>query len=56
MMENVNPANLDRALYRELCAKWGGKFTVGRLDGNLVPSELEGSGGLDPDIGTVLVG
>jgi len=48
MMEQVNPANLDTELYRKLCAEYGGKFTRGRLEGNLVPSELEGSGGLDP--------
>ena len=48
MMEQVNPANLDAELYRKLCAEYGGKFTRGRLEGNLVPSKLEGSGGLHP--------
>ncbi|MGH7932113.1 MAG: amidohydrolase family protein [Candidatus Binataceae bacterium] len=48
MLENVNPANLDRVLYRELCRQYGGKFTEGRLDGDLVPSELEGGSGYDP--------
>ncbi|MGH7985973.1 MAG: amidohydrolase family protein [Candidatus Binataceae bacterium] len=48
MIENVNPANLDRALYRQLCEEYGGRFTQGRLDGNLVPSELEGGGGGEP--------
>jgi predicted TIM-barrel fold metal-dependent hydrolase len=47
-LENCNPANLDHELYRQLCREYGGKFTEGRLDGNLVLSELEGSGGLDP--------
>jgi predicted TIM-barrel fold metal-dependent hydrolase len=47
-MESVNPANIDRELYRELCRKFGGSFTEGRLDGPLFLSELEGSGGLDP--------
>ena len=47
-LENCNPANLDRELYRQLCREYGGKFTEGRLDGKLVLSELEGSGGLDP--------
>jgi hypothetical protein len=47
-LENVNPANLDRGLYRELCRQYGGKFTEGRLDGNLTLSELEGDGGRDP--------
>jgi predicted TIM-barrel fold metal-dependent hydrolase len=46
-LENVNPANLDRELYRELCRQYGGKFTEGRLDGNLTLSELEGDGGRD---------
>lgn len=48
MMENCDPANLDAKLFRELCAKYGGEFTRGRLDGNLVPSELEGAGGGEP--------
>ena len=47
-LENVNPANLDMEQYRRLCREYGGKFTKGRLEGNLTLSELEGSGGLDP--------
>jgi len=47
-LENVNPANLDSELYRDLCRKYGGQFTQGRLDGNLTLSELEGGGGGDP--------
>jgi predicted TIM-barrel fold metal-dependent hydrolase len=46
-LENVNPANLDRDLYRELCRQYGGKFVEGRLEGNLTLSELEGAGGAD---------
>lgn len=47
-LDNVNPANIDRALYRELCRKYGRGFTEGRLDGDLFPSELEGGGGGNP--------
>jgi predicted TIM-barrel fold metal-dependent hydrolase len=48
MIENINPANLDLKMYRELCARYGGKFTEGRFGGELVASELEGGGGSDP--------
>ena len=48
-LENVNPANLDIETYRELCARYGGEFTEGRLDGPLVLSELEAGGGGTPD-------
>jgi predicted TIM-barrel fold metal-dependent hydrolase len=47
-LDNVNPANLDMELYRELCRKYGDKFTQGRLEGKLTLSELEGGGGGDP--------
>jgi predicted TIM-barrel fold metal-dependent hydrolase len=47
-LENVNPANLDLEQYRELCRRYGGKFTEGRLDGALVMSELEAGGGGAP--------
>jgi predicted TIM-barrel fold metal-dependent hydrolase len=48
MMDQINPAHLDAELYRKLCREYGEKFTAGRLDGDLILSELEGSGGLDP--------
>jgi hypothetical protein len=48
MLENINPRNLDLALYRELCRKYGGSMTAGRLEGELVLSELEGGGGGTP--------
>ena len=44
----MNPAGLDLELYRELCRKYGDKFAAGRLEGNLVLSELEGGGGGEP--------
>jgi predicted TIM-barrel fold metal-dependent hydrolase len=47
-LDNVNPARLDLELYRDLCRKYGDKFTAGRLDGNLTLSELESGGGGDP--------
>jgi len=47
-LDNVNPARLDVELYRELCRKYGDKFTQGRLENELVLSELEGGGGGDP--------
>jgi hypothetical protein len=47
-LENVNPRNLDIELYRELCHKYGGSFSEGRLQGDLVLSELEGGGGGNP--------
>lgn len=47
-LDNVNPARLDRELYRELCRKYGDRFTAGRLEGQLVLSELEGGGGGEP--------
>ena len=48
MLENVNPANLKLEQYRELCRKYGGEFTRGRLDGPLLLSELEAGGGGTP--------
>jgi predicted TIM-barrel fold metal-dependent hydrolase len=47
-LDNVNPANLDVEMYRRLCREYGGRFTEGRLDGDLILSELEGGGGGDP--------
>lgn len=47
-LDNVNPANLDVEMYRELCREYGGGFTADRLGGNLTLSELEGGGGGDP--------
>jgi hypothetical protein len=47
-LEKVNPRNLDIELYRELCRKYGDSFTEGRLQGELVLSELEGGGGGNP--------
>lgn len=48
VLENVNPANLRLEEYRELCRRYGGKFTEGRLDGPLILSELEAGGGGTP--------
>jgi predicted TIM-barrel fold metal-dependent hydrolase len=47
-LENVNPRNLNIELYRQLCRNYGGSFTEGRLQGDLVLSELEGGGGGNP--------
>jgi predicted TIM-barrel fold metal-dependent hydrolase len=47
-LESVNPRNLDLELYRRFCREYGGRFTQGRLDGDLVLSELESDGGRDP--------
>jgi predicted TIM-barrel fold metal-dependent hydrolase len=47
-LQNVNPANLKLEEYRELCRTYGNKFTEGRLDGQLVLSELEAGGGGNP--------
>ncbi|MGH7840669.1 MAG: amidohydrolase family protein [Candidatus Binataceae bacterium] len=47
-LDNVNPKNLDRELFRRLCREYGDGFTAGRLDGELFLSELEGGGGGDP--------
>jgi hypothetical protein len=47
-LESVNPRNLDLELYGRLCREYSSRFTQGRLDGDLVLSELEGDGGRDP--------
>jgi predicted TIM-barrel fold metal-dependent hydrolase len=47
-LDNVNPANFNLEEYRELCRRYGGRFTEGRLDGPLLLSELEADGGGTP--------
>lgn len=49
MVANIDPANFDRALFRELCRKYGGAVTEGRLDVEPLQSELEGGAPLAPD-------
>ncbi len=42
MVPHIDPANFDRALFRELAQKYGGWITEGRLDSEPLLSELEG--------------
>jgi predicted TIM-barrel fold metal-dependent hydrolase len=49
MVANIDPANFDRALFRELCAKYGGLITEGRLDTDPLQSELEAGAPLSAD-------
>jgi hypothetical protein len=49
MIAAIDPANLDRALFSELCRRYGGAATVGRLDVEPLQSELEGGAPIAAD-------
>lgn len=49
-MENYNPAHIDRALFKEMSARFGGRMTAGREDQILAAHTQMSSRGADPSM------